>query len=110
MPRFGDLTAEEVSDLFLSTQAIARALYGSGAVNIAIQDGAGAGQTVPHVHVHVLPRRPGDFAQNDDVYRELDTLATASRVPRSEEAMAAEAAGLRALFPPDRQPAASPAQ
>jgi bis(5'-adenosyl)-triphosphatase len=27
-----------------------------GSFNIAIQDGVGAGQTVPHVHVHVIPR------------------------------------------------------
>ena len=30
----------------------------AGSFNIAIQDGAGAGQTVPHVHVHVIPRIP----------------------------------------------------
>lgn len=29
-----------------------------GSFNIAIQDGAGAGQTVPHVHVHIIPRIP----------------------------------------------------
>jgi hypothetical protein len=26
-----------------------------------------AGQTVPHVHVHVLPRKAGDFEKNDEV-------------------------------------------
>ena len=26
---------------------------------------------LPHVHVHILPRRPEDFADNDDVYKEL---------------------------------------
>ena len=29
-------------------------------------------QTVPHVHVHVLPRVAGDFADNDDIYREVE--------------------------------------
>lgn len=24
-----------------------------------------------HVHVHILPRKPGDFARNDDVYEKL---------------------------------------
>jgi hypothetical protein len=24
------------------------------------------------VHIHVLPRRPGDFEKNDEVYDELD--------------------------------------
>jgi diadenosine tetraphosphate (Ap4A) HIT family hydrolase len=27
---------------------------------------------VPHVHVHILPRRPGDFQPNDRVYDELE--------------------------------------
>lgn len=26
-----------------------------------------------HVHVHVLPRRAGDFSRNDDVYKEVST-------------------------------------
>ncbi|KXZ48989.1 hypothetical protein GPECTOR_24g279 [Gonium pectorale] len=30
------------------------------------------GQTVPHVHVHVLPRRAGDFPKNDEVYDAID--------------------------------------
>ena len=36
------------------------------------QDGPQAGQTVPHVHIHVLPRRPGDFDKNDEVYDAID--------------------------------------
>lgn len=36
-------------------------------LTLAIQDGPQAGQTVPHVHVHILPRKAGDFAQNDEV-------------------------------------------
>ena len=30
--------------------------------NIGINDGAAAGQTVPHLHVHVIPRYRGDSA------------------------------------------------
>lgn len=36
-----------------------------------MQDGAAAGQTVKHVHIHVLPRVATDFANNDDVYTEV---------------------------------------
>jgi len=39
------------------------------------KDGAGAGQTVPHVHFHILPRKlQGDrFSENnDDIYPELE--------------------------------------
>jgi hypothetical protein len=27
---------------------------------------------VPHVHVHCLPRKPGDLERNDDVYDLID--------------------------------------
>jgi bis(5'-adenosyl)-triphosphatase len=40
--------------------------------NVAVQDGPQAGQSVPHVHVHVLPRVSGDLARNDDVYEALE--------------------------------------
>jgi diadenosine tetraphosphate (Ap4A) HIT family hydrolase len=30
------------------------------AFNIGINDGTAAGQTVPHAHVHIIPRRNGD--------------------------------------------------
>ena len=42
-----------------------------------LQDGPAAGQSVPHVHVHVLPRKKGDFANNDEVYDAIDDKANA---------------------------------
>lgn len=35
---------------------------GARASTIAIHNGREAGQEVPHVHVHIIPRRPGDGA------------------------------------------------
>lgn len=32
------------------------------AYNIGINDGAAAGQTVPHLHIHIIPRYEGDVA------------------------------------------------
>jgi bis(5'-adenosyl)-triphosphatase len=43
--------------------------------NVAVQDGRAAGQSVPHVHVHILPRRANDFERNDDVYPRLEDWA-----------------------------------
>ncbi|KAF9187150.1 hypothetical protein BGZ51_001532 [Haplosporangium sp. Z 767] len=77
-----------------------------------------AGQTVPHYHVHIIPRQLGDFANNDDIYDEItrnksDLLTKTEngtviappkgvdneqRKPRSEEDMAKEATRLRSLF------------
>lgn len=35
---------------------------------IFLQDGPQAGQTVPHVHIHIVPRKGGDFENNDEIY------------------------------------------
>lgn len=118
--RFADLTPEEVSDLWILSQRVGTALeshYKATALTLTIQDGAAAGQTVPHVHVHVLPRHPGDFEKNDQIYDEIDAAeaeipeAAAARAqqgekldldqerrPRMPEEMAQEATTLRALF------------
>ena len=60
-----------------------------------MQDGHSAGQSVPHVHVHLLPRKANDFTRNDDVYEELERhraeeavlLATASVTPTNRPAV-----------------------
>lgn len=79
--RLTDMDATELLDLFTSVQVIQRMLAAhyfaeteshaddieevhKGSFNIAIQDGPEAGQTVPHVHVHVLPRIRGTTAKN----------------------------------------------
>ena len=36
-------------------------VYKATSLNIAIQDGSDAGQSVPHLHVHIIPRRKGDL-------------------------------------------------
>jgi len=96
--RFKDLSHAEVSDLWISTQKISTILedhYTADSLTFAIQDGTSAGQTVSHVHVHVIPRKKGDFENNDDIYRELDKK---DRIARSEDDMAKEAAELTSLL------------
>ncbi|XP_029907018.1 bis(5'-adenosyl)-triphosphatase [Myripristis murdjan] len=100
--RFRDLQPDEVADLFSVTQRVASLVerhFNATSLTISIQDGPEAGQTVKHVHVHVLPRKKGDFERNDNVYNELEKhdredLDDPSKW-RSEEEMAAEASLLR---------------
>ncbi len=55
--------AEEIARLFLAVQRVSGALrraFGAPATTIGINNGRAAGQVVPHLHVHILPRYPGD--------------------------------------------------
>lgn len=113
--RFAELSPDEVADLWAAAQRVGRVMeaqHGATACTYAIQDGRDAGQTVDHVHVHVLPRRRGDFARNDEIYDQLDrhevkrpsiAVDDAARVARTDEQMFAEADAFRALFEPNEQ-------
>ncbi|KAI8574142.1 hypothetical protein RHMOL_Rhmol01G0331500 [Rhododendron molle] len=73
--RFADLTAEETSDLWLTAQKIGKLLehhHKASSLTFTIQDGPQAGQSVPHVHIHILPRKGGDFQENDEIYDAID--------------------------------------
>jgi diadenosine tetraphosphate (Ap4A) HIT family hydrolase len=60
---FFDLTSEERNEtLTLLDQAKADLdiEFKPDGYNIGINDGAAAGQTVPHLHIHLIPRYEGD--------------------------------------------------
>jgi histidine triad (HIT) family protein len=60
---FTDMDPEDVARLFEAarkiTAAVEKAFSAEGS-NIGINNGEVAGQEVPHVHVHVIPRKKGD--------------------------------------------------
>ena len=63
VPRLGDLQPEErrsLMDGVAEAQRRLSAVFNTEDFLVLIHDGAGAGQEVPHVHVHVLPRTSGD--------------------------------------------------
>ncbi|XP_042028187.1 bifunctional bis(5'-adenosyl)-triphosphatase/adenylylsulfatase FHIT-like isoform X2 [Salvia splendens] len=108
--RFTDLTGDETSDLWFTAQKIGRQLesyHKASSLTLAIQDGPQAGQTVPHVHIHILPRKGGDFEKNDEIYDAIDAKEKElkekldldkERKDRSMEEMAEEADQYRKLF------------
>jgi histidine triad (HIT) family protein len=63
-------------------QAVMAELRPAG-VNLVQANGAGAGQSVPHLHIHIMPRRsgdgvalnweprPGDKAEIEAIYKRL---------------------------------------
>lgn len=116
--RLSDLDQAEVTDLFLTVQQVGKMIervYGASSLNIAIQDGPAAGQSVPHLHTHIIPRQSADLdAQggSDAIYGMLEgedgdlgrhlwessrtrpkfpAVDDSARKPRTELAMAEEA-------------------
>lgn len=79
VPRFNDLSAAEVQDLFLTVQKVSRMVervFEASSLNIAIQDGVDAGQSVPHVHAHIIPRRRDDLEEKggtDAIYGMMES-------------------------------------
>jgi diadenosine tetraphosphate (Ap4A) HIT family hydrolase len=62
--RFQHLNAQEKADLLSlleKTQAHTDLEFSPDGYNIGINDGAQAGQTIPHLHIHLIPRYAGDL-------------------------------------------------
>ena len=61
--RYEDLTADEktaIENLRVALVASLKKVFGAEGFNFAWNDGAMAGQSVPHFHLHVVPRKTGD--------------------------------------------------
>ena len=83
-----DMTSEENTDLFSLVREITSKVDSiTGATLIAVHNGSDAGQEIPHVHVHLVPRDKNDSAgpihsmfkpslklsdsENDEIYEKL---------------------------------------
>jgi len=98
--RVQDLDPADAAHLLVVAQRVLPALLESvGAVDatLAIHDGPAAGQEVPHVHLHLIPRTPGDgggpvhalFAHRPEVDgNELERIADGVRQALEAEATA----------------------
>ncbi|SAM68572.1 related to Cobalamin synthesis protein [Ustilago bromivora] len=116
--RLSEIPTDNIATLFQSVQEISRGLekvFNADALTVSIQDGEAAGQTVLHLHIHILPRKKGDIEPNDLIYEHLeqwgfdiqkllnkDTVhkvdADEDRKPRSRAEMHKEAAFLSSFF------------
>ena len=152
VPRISDLTSDELKSLMESVKTVGTVIekaYNGDGLTVAcqvrqipilhlsknfefttrpLQDGPAAGQTIPHVHFHILPRKlQGDIFQSnkDAVYPTIERAeselhtdleqaansqrrilvgeplkmdADAERKPRESEEMINEAEWLRSFF------------
>jgi histidine triad (HIT) family protein len=61
--RIEDLEPDDARTLFAAVTrlaAVVRVATGAAGTTIGINNGPATGQTIPHVHVHLVPRRPDD--------------------------------------------------
>ncbi len=72
-----DMTAEKVGELFSKIPKIANAVIEAtkaDAFSVAQNNGRAAKQTVPHVHIHIIPR-----------YESRETIWTKREIPKENE-------------------------
>lgn len=66
-----ELTEEEITEFFSFARNITAFLceaFESEAYDWSLQEGAEAGQSISHLHLHIIPRKPGDLSDNGDWY------------------------------------------
>ncbi|MBT8078910.1 MAG: HIT family protein [Gammaproteobacteria bacterium] len=87
---FNELTPTEIASALSVAQRVAQVqkdrLPNCQGFNLMLSDGEAAGQEVPHVHFHVVPRHPGDEFGMRRVGKpsnrgELDALAKQLQIP-----------------------------
>ena len=88
--RITDMSNEDVADLFTAVSPVARSMMmatGAVAFNVAQNNGKEAMQIVPHVHVHIIPRKAQKTAKwtkrsiLDD--KELEEIAKRARISQA---------------------------
>lgn len=95
-----DLTAEEwhaIMDLKSCVCKVLKCAFGASGFNFAWNEGKDAGQTVPHFHLHVVPRKEGDEGITEYEPRKF-LYRPGARAATPEEELADIAAMLREEF------------
>uniref|UniRef100_A0A914M2Q0 Nitrilase and fragile histidine triad fusion protein NitFhit n=1 Tax=Meloidogyne incognita TaxID=6306 RepID=A0A914M2Q0_MELIC len=104
LKRLTDLDDQTTADLFILTKKVEKMvcqIYQTNCATVCVQDGEHAGQTVEHVHVHIIPRKKGDFGGGDpdQIYSKLQNHdAKLDKEKRSPKEMAEEAIFYRKWF------------
>ena len=69
-----ELSEKEAAEMMSFSQKVTRLLlqvFGAKAFDWSVQDGEAAGQSVAHLHLHIVPRNTGDRPDPGDWYPEI---------------------------------------
>ncbi len=73
--RLVDVPLDVYQDMMQTIQKIMKAFTSLGdAYSLILQDGEAAGQTVKHLHFHLIPRKHGDLKNNNEIYEKVSGI------------------------------------
>ncbi len=99
-----ELPEEIYSDMMHFMRAVSNGLIeasGASGINWTLQEGGDAGQTIEHLHFHLIPRKPEDLPEPGDWYprlRENEVIDSDKRPRLSDEEMKKRVEQLKPFF------------
>lgn len=69
-----ELSDDELSEMMVFARkvtAVLKSFFNCDGFDWTIQDGVSAGQTVPHLHLHIVPRQPLDLPEGNNWYSKI---------------------------------------
>lgn len=76
-----ELSQEETGDFFSFAREVTHMLnkaFGTRGFDWSLQESEEAGQTIKHLHLHIIPRKPGDLDQPGDWFPQLEQSKNSS--------------------------------
>jgi len=70
-----DLNENELAEMFRFSRKVTELLmkvFDCEGFDWSLQESEAAGQSVAHLHLHIIPRKPGDLARPGDWYAQLE--------------------------------------
>ena len=69
-----ELSETELGNMMIFARkitAVLKTVFKCDGFDWTIQDGVSAGQTVPHLHLHIIPRKPFDLPESNEWYSKI---------------------------------------
>ena len=76
-----ELSDQDLGEMMIFARKVTlvlKSVFNCDGFDWTIQDGVSAGQTVPHLHLHIIPRKPLDMPESNEWY---------SKIPDNESQM-----------------------